>query len=473
MHPSGVRAFVVAMKRRNGRGAKGGRKVETRGMDETEERPSRVPMAIPEGEVRARWAWTEPSVWTERMLATLETGVRGGRWFSLIDKVWAEANLAASFGAVRRNKGAAGADHQTIEMFERHLEENLRNLTEELRAGTYRPSAVKRVWIDKPGSREKRPLGIPTVRDRVAQTALRNVIEPIFERNFAEQSYGFRPGIGCKDALRRVDHLLKAGATWVVDADLRSYFDTIPHERLLERVEEKISDRRVLGLIAAYLRANVMDGMERWTPERGSPQGAVISPLLSNIYLDPLDHEMAASGYEMVRYADDSVILCRSREEAERALAAMQRWVEQEGLSLHPEKTRIVDATAPGGFDFLGYHFEKGRRTPRRKSMRKLKDTIRAKTKRTNGTSLRTIISEVNRTLKGWFEYFKHSHRWTFEPIDKWVKLRLRSILRRRTGRRGRSHGWETMRWSTSFFRKHGLVSLVELHAFARQSLKR
>jgi RNA-directed DNA polymerase len=443
-------------------------------MDETEARPSRVPeTAIPEGEVRAQWAWTEPSVWTERMLTALEKGVKGGRWFSLIDKVWAEANLAASFEAVRRNKGAAGTDHQTIEMFEGHLEENLRNLSEELRAGTYEPSAVKRVWIAKPGSREKRPLGIPVVRDRVAQTALRNVVEPIFEKDFAEHSYGFRPGRGCKDALRRVDHLLKAGATWVVDADLRSYFDTIPHEKLMERVGEKISDRRVLGLIEAYLRAEVMDGMERWTPERGSPQGAVISPLLSNIYLNPLDHLMAADGYEMVRYADDSVILCRSEDEAKSALRAMQTWVEESGLSLHPEKTRIVDATAPGGFDFLGYHFEKDRKTPRRKSMRKLKDAIRAKTRRTNGTSLEKIISEVNQSLKGWFEYFKHSHRWTFEPIDKWVKQRLRSILRRRTGRRGRSHGWETMRWSTSYFRTRGLVSLVELHAKARQSLNR
>ncbi len=443
-------------------------------MDETEARPPRVPgTAIPGGEVRARWAWTEPSVWTERMLTALEKGVQGGRWFSLIDKVWAEANLTESFEAVRRNKGAAGADHQTIEMFERHLEENIRNLSEELRAGTYQPSVVKRVWIAKLGSREKRPLGIPVVRDRVAQTALRNVLEPIFERDFAEHSYGFRPGRGCKDALRRVDHLLKAGATWVVDADLRSYFDTIPHEKLMERVGEKISDRRVLELIEAYLQADVMDGMERWTPERGSPQGAVISPLLSNIYLNPLDHLMAAEGYEMVRYADDSVILCQSEAEAKAALAAMQTWVEQVGLSLHPDKTRIVDATAPGGFDFLGYHFEQGRRTPRRKSMRKLKDAIRAKTRRTNGTSLEAIISEVNQTLTGWFEYFKHSHRWTFEPIDTWVKQRLRSILRRRLGRRGLSHGWETMRWSTSYFRTRGLVSLVELHAKARQSLKR
>jgi len=443
-------------------------------MEGPEERPSRVPEeASPEGEVRGRWAWTEPAVWTERMLTALEAGVRGGRWFSLIDKVYGEANLAAAYEAVRRNKGAAGADNQTIEMFGHDLGTNLRNLSDELRAGRYRPSVVRRVWIDKPGSREKRPLGIPTVRDRVVQGALRSVLEPIFERDFADNSYGFRPGRGCKEALRRVDHLLKAGATWVVDADLRSYFDTIPHEKLLARVKEKVTDRRVLGLIEAYLGADVMDGLGRWTPERGSPQGAVISPLLSNIYLDPLDHLMAGNGNEMVRYADDSVILCRTQAEAEEALSVMRRWVEEAGLSLHPDKTRIVDATAPGGFDFLGYHFEQGRRTPRGKSMRKLKDAIRAKTRRTDGTSLKTIISEVNLTLTGWFGYFKHSHRYTFEPIDAWVRMRLRSILRQRMGLRGRGRGADHQRWPNVYFKAHGLVSLVERHAWERQSLTR
>lgn len=180
------------------------------------------------GDVRARWQWTEPQVWTDRMLSALEKGVKGGKWFSLIDKVYSPAVLAEAFMRVKANGGAPGVDRQTIEMFEKRLDENLAYLSEQLQKGTYRPQAIRRTYIPKPGSTEKRPLGIPTVRDRVVQTAIRAVIEPIFERDFAEQSYGFRPGRGCKDALRRVAGLLKDGYVWVVDADLKSYFDTIP-----------------------------------------------------------------------------------------------------------------------------------------------------------------------------------------------------------------------------------------------------
>ena len=223
-------------------------------------------------------------VWTERMLTALEEGVKGGKWFSLIDKVYALANLRAAFEKVKANEGAAGVDHQTIEMFERHLEENLEKLSRSLKDGTYRPQAVRRVWIPKPGSKEKRPLGIPTVRDRVVQAALRNVLEPIFEREFAEHSYGFRPDRGCKDALRRVDELLKAGYTWVVDADLKSYFDTIPHGPLMERVEEKVADGRVLGTDGSVPEAGG-DGRDGTMdaggghPARGGHQPAAVEHL--------------------------------------------------------------------------------------------------------------------------------------------------------------------------------------------------
>jgi RNA-directed DNA polymerase len=230
------------------------------------------------GENRARWAWVEPSVWTERMLTALEEGVKGGKWFSLMDKVYALGNLRAAFAEVKANGGAAGMDHQTVEMFERHLEQNLEKLSGSLQDGSYRPQAIRRVWIPKPGSAEQRPLGIPTVRDRVVQAALRHVLEPIFEREFAEQSYGFRPNRGCKDALRRVDQLLKAGYTWVVDADLKSYFDTLPHPQLLERVREKVADGRVLKLLQAYLTQKVLETTKSWTPEGGTPQGAVMTP---------------------------------------------------------------------------------------------------------------------------------------------------------------------------------------------------
>jgi len=435
------------------------------------------PVAVPPGAKRAgdiqdRWSWVEPSIWTERMLTALEQGVKGGKWFSLIDKVTPESTLDAAFRQVAANRGAAGVDHVTVATYEGHRDDNLRRLSERLRDGTYRPQAIRRHSIPKPGSQETRPLGIPTVQDRVVQTALRMVLEPIFERGFAEHSYGFRPGRGCKDALRRVDELLKAGYTFIIDADLKSYFDTIPHDRLLALIRQQVSDGRVLSLIEAFLKQGVLDGLHEWTPVMGSPQGAVVSPLLSNIYLDPLDHLMAREGFAMVRYADDFVILCRSSEEAAAALAAVQRWTAEAGLTLHPTKTRIVRAPEEG-FDFLGYRFEGGQRRPRTKSLEKLKDAIRAKTRRTSGDSLKAIVTAVNRTLRGWFEYFKHSHRWTFEPLDRWIRRRLRSILRRRLGLRGISRGADSFRWPNAFFAEQGLYNLRAAHALARQSSTR
>lgn len=423
------------------------------------------------GDVRARWAWTEPSVWTPRMLAALETGVKGGTWFSLMDKVYARANLRSAFEQVKRNRGGAGVDHQTIEEFENHVDHNLDWLHRSLKEGTYQPQAIKRTWIPKPGSNQMRPLGIPTVRDRVAQTALRNVLEPIFERDFAEHSYGFRPGRGCKDALRQVQGLLEAGYGYVVDADLKSYFDTIPHERLMQCVERRIADGSVLKLIRAYLEQRILDTTTSWTPEDGTPQGAVISPLLSNIYLDELDHMMTEGEGCMVRYADDFVILCRTLEEAHAALERVRQWTEQAGLTLHPEKTHIVDATQKGGFDFLGYHFERGMKWPRKKSMKKFKDTIRVKTRRTQGHSLQRIIADLNPVMRGWYEYYKHSHNNVFPSIDGWVRMRLRSILRKRRKGNGRGRGADHQRWPNAYFAEHGLFSLQAAHATARPSL--
>jgi RNA-directed DNA polymerase len=408
------------------------------------------------------------------MLTALENGVRGGKWFSLWDKVCAPATLQAAFAKVEANGGSAGVDHVTVKEYEHNLEANLDKLRQDLRGGNYRPQAIRRVWIDKLGSKEKRPLGIPTVRDRVVQAALKLVMEPIFERKFAAQSYGFRPERGCKDALRRVNDLLQHGYNWVVDADLKSYFDTIPHQRLLELVKDVIVDGKVLALIQAFLTARVMESAEGWVPEGGTPQGAVISPLLSNIYLDPLDHKMAEAGFEMVRYADDFVILCRTEAEAHAALAAVQRWTELTGLKLHPAKTRIVDAGQAGGFDFLGYHFERGTRWPRRKSEKKLRATIREKTRRTDGHSMAAIITSLNRTLSGWFEYFKHSSNdYSFTRLDGWIRMRLRSILRHRRGGHGRGCGQDSVRWPNAFFAEHGLFSLVTAYALARQSSSR
>jgi RNA-directed DNA polymerase len=405
------------------------------------------------------------------MLEALVKGVKGGVWFSLIDKVFRPGTLNAAWETVKRNGGSAGVDHQGIEDFEGSLAGEMERLAEELRTGSYRPRPIRRVYIDKPGSKEKRPLGIPCVRDRVVQAALRLVIEPIFEREFASHSYGFRPKRGCKDALREVERLLKEGYTHVVDADLKAYFDTIPHAALMADIGCHIADGRVLGLIEGFLKQDILENMVHWTPEKGSPQGAVISPLLANLYLHPVDKAMAEEGYEMIRYADDFVILCRSREEAEKALATVQRLTLERGLTLHPGKTRVVDLAVPGeGFDFLGYHFEKGTRWPRRKSLKKFKDAIRSKTGRSNGQSLAAIIEEVNNTLGRWFEYFKHSNKWTFPSIDSWVRRRIRSILRRRIGLKGISPGHDHQRWPNLFFRDHGLLSLVEAHATSLQS---
>ena len=439
-----------------------------------EEQPASVPeMAKQVGEIRDRWSWVESEVWTERMLTALEKGVKGGRWFSLIDKVYAVPTLYIAYARVKGNGGSAGVDNQTIEMFEKRLKENLEQLSRELRDGTYQPKPIKRVYIPKPGSSEKRPLGIPTVRDRVAQAAFRMVMEPIFERDFSDRSYGFRPGRGCKDALREVDRALNRGCSWVVDADLKNYFDTIPHGRLMELISRKVSDSRVLKVMEAYLNQSVMDSIKCWQPEQGTPQGAVLSPLLSNIYLDPLDHEMADGDEIMVRYADDFVILCKSEEQARKSLERVQEWTERNGLTLHPEKTHIVDATQKGGFDFLGYHFERGYCWPRKKSMNKVKDAIRQKTKRANGHSMEKIITELNYTLKGWFEYFKHSHKTTFKPMDAWIRMRLRSILRKRRGGKGRGRGSDHQRWPNAYFAELGLFSLAAAHAAVCQSSKR
>lgn len=424
------------------------------------------------GDTRLRWRWAEPSAWTDRMLATLERGVKGGKWFSLIDKVASHRVLEAAFRRVKRNRGAPGVDHVTIEKFESNLKQELVKLRRSLLEGSYRPQEILRRWIPKLGGGE-RPLGIPTVRDRVVQGALRSVLEPIFERDFAAHSYGFRPGRGCRDALRHVQSLLDQGYTWVVDADFRSFFDTLRHDVLLAQVRQKISDGRILRLLEDLLNQRIMEGLEGWTPTAGTPQGAVISPLLANIYLNPLDHLLTERGFQAVRYADDLVSQCRSQAEAQEALTLLSEWADQAGLSLHSDKTRLVDATQAGGFDFLGYHFEQGQRWPRKKSLERLKTKIRQLTKRTNGHSLSRIIAELNRVLKGWFGYFKHSHRFTFERLDRWIRVRLRSILRRRAGLRGGGRGNDHVRWPNRFFAEQGLYSLQKAHAQACQSSRR
>jgi RNA-directed DNA polymerase len=437
----------------------------------TDQRPATVPFAAtPAGQPPTIQEWANRSVWTDRMLAALQKGVRGGRWHTLGDKVYQPGNLLLASYHVLGNGGAAGVDHQTVEQFQERHREELQRLEEDLRTEAYRPHAVRRVWIPKPGSTEKRPLGIPTVRDRVVQTALLHVLEPIFDSTFTDHSYGFRHGRGCHHALERIETLLNDGYVHVVDADLKSYFDTIPKAGLMDRISEKVSDSRVLRWVKMFLDQGVMDGLREWTPETGTPQGAVISPLLANIYLNPLDHRIAGAGFAMIRYADDFVILCRTREDADRALAMVQSWVEENGLTLHPTKTRIVEARTEA-FDFLGYTFRGQLRLPRKKSLAKLKETLRVKTRRTNGHGLMTIIRSLNTTLQGWFGYFRHCLWNVYTGLDSWTRGRLRSILRKRAGRKGRGRGTDHQRWPNAYFAAQGLFSLYTAHGRLRQSL--
>ena len=416
------------------------------------------------------WDWVDRAIWTERMLAALGNGVKGNKWFSLIDKVYRPSTLQAAWEQVSGNRGAAGIDRQSIEGFAANAQQYLNELAKDLEEGRYQPQAVRRVEIPKVGGKT-RPLGIPTVKDRIVQTAVKRVIEPIFEKEFLPTSHGFRPGRNCKDALREVDEYLKEGYTHVVDADLKGYFDSIPHHLLKERIEQRIGDGRLLELLAGWLRQDIVRGLERWTPTGGTPQGAVISPLLANIYLHPLDERMTRLGYRMVRYADDFVILCPSAEQAHAALEEVKAWVDANGLSLHPDKTHIGDCRIVGqGFEFLGYRFEAGMRRVRDKSLQGFKDKIREKTRRTSGVSLAQTIAALTPIIRGWYGYFKHACRREFPPLDGFIRRRLRAILRKQEKRPGlgKCHADHT-RWPNAYFAALGLFTMTEARMLASQ----
>lgn len=423
------------------------------------------------GKAQDPWSWVERSVWSQRMLNRLESTQEQTVWWALWDKVCSPENLDAAILKVIVNKGSAGVDNQTTHQLAQDWDRNRNQLLGELRAGQYQPLPVKRVWIDKAGSKDKRPLGVPAVRDRAVQTALRAVMEPIFEKDFSDRSYGFRPGRGCLQALERVESLLRAGHTWIVDADIKAYFDSIPQDKLLEQIERRIADGTVLRLIRQYLEAGVMETMRDWKPTlQGTPQGSGISPLLANIYLNPLDHQMSRANKEMVRYADDFVICCRTEAEAQEALAMVAGFAGAAGLKLHPEKTRIVNAAEKGGFDFLGYHFERyreggGLKWPRKKSLEKLRASIREKTRRGRPGAVSQIIAEINPTLRGWYGYFKYSIPTAMVRVDEWVRERIRHILRRRQKRQGMVKGRERTEYPIAWFAGQGLFSLKNAQA--------
>jgi len=361
--------------------------------------------------------------------------------YQLGELVWSMENLHLAAKRVIANGGSPGIDGQTIQQFEARLEKNLRELRRELMDGTYTPRPGKMVHIPKPGRKEKRLLVIPVVRDRVAQAALYHVLGPIFESDFVEQSYGFRPGRGCLDALRQTISLLEQGHIFVVDADIKSFFDTIPHELLMELVRAKVQDRRVLTLIRAFLKKGIFNSGEvLYRVEEGTPQGAVISPLLANIYLNPLDHLVANAGFEMVRYADDFVILCHSQVDAMRALDLVSNWMSQAGLSLHPDKTDIRNVNQPLGFTFLGYHFQGNLRSPRPENVIRLKGKIEEAVCQYGAVDLNRAVPEINQITRGWLQHFQLCNNpQPFQDIDHWVWQCLTAAQEKST-RRNKPH---------------------------------
>lgn len=361
------------------------------------------------------------------MLAALDKGVRGGRWYSLMDKVSSLDNLRAATVKVVKNAGAPGVDGQTVESFGSQREDQLLRVQAMLRAGTYQPSPVRQKLIAKPGATRQRALGIPTVRDRVVQTAIRHALEPIFEARFLACSHGFRPGCSARNALGVVETRLREGKVWVLDADIEDFFGTIDRGLVREQITEVVSDGAVLALVDQFMEQSVMDTMREWTPSQGVPQGGALSPLLANIHLHPVDVALVAQGLEVVRYADDLVVLCTSEAQAREALVVLRRHLAARGLRLHPDKTRVVNA-AQEGFDFLGYHFGPNpngpigeiRKRPRDKSLRAFKDRVRELTRRTSGVSLDTVIKRLTPVLRGWWNDFRFSEAMGI-PLARWL----------------------------------------------------
>lgn len=420
----------------------------------------------------------KPLCQAPRRLADWLNPDRQRKAHSLVDKVYQPKNLRAAWEKVKANRGSGGIDGQSLGEFEQGLDEHLAWLHEELRTDRYQPLPVKRVEIPKagkPGGR--RPLGIPAVYDRVCQQALLNRLEPIFESVFDDSSFGYRPGRSAKDALRKVWREIGAGAEWIVDADLKNYFGTIDHGKLMTLVAQRVADGRVLTLIEQMLTAGYIEQGRLFPTPQGTPQGGVVSPLLSNILLTPFDREMRRQGYQLTRYADDWVITCQSRREAEAALRSAGRVLETLGVRLNPQKTRVVHVRH--GFAFLGYTIKRGSRElylpaaqiksgvrsgdlyayPTQQAVDRFKDVVRRKTRRRIPLRTAELIRELNPVIRGWGEYYKRAHvRRLFNQLDRWVERRLWSHRHKRW----RCRGWKTL--PTRRLRGElGLVSLLSL----------
>lgn len=418
--------------------------------------------------------WDRYPAWTGAMREALERH-RGSKrkWHSLIDRVYAERHLEEAWqriddrttGEARRR--GAGVDGMTVEKFSERSEEEIPKLSEELRDGRYHSRPVRRHYIEK-GKGKKRALGLACMRDKVVQENLKGLIEPIHEVEFLGGSHGFRPGRSTETACRHLEGYLEDGYTVVVDADIRAFFDEISHERLLDEVNRRIADGKVLKLIRNFLEAGVMEEMKESKPETGTPQGGIVSPLLANIYLHAVDEQLEAKRIRWVRYADDLVLLCRTREEAEAALEQLREMLREMGLSLSEEKTRIAELAE--GFDFLGWHYRGSQRWPRRKSEQKLRAKLRRRTRRNRPGSMQEICSELEPILRGWFNHFREGNSGrVFGRVSRWLRHRLRSIQRRRHKRRGRATKWDNIRYPNAYFRRNGLFALEDHYRSFRQ----
>lgn len=380
------------------------------------------------------------------------------KFHSLIDKVYALPNLSLAWEKVRSNRGAGGIDSMTLKQFEEHLGDHLQELHRLLREGKYDPAPVRRVYIPKSNG-DRRPLGIPTVRDRVVQQAVLQVLQPLFEPTFEECSYGFRPGRSAHGALARIEHLRTQGYGWVVELDLKSFFDTLNHDMLIDRVAEEIADSKILKLLRRWLVAGVMEEGEVRTQVAGTPQGGVVSPLLANIYLHAFDREMTRRGYQVVRYADDAVVMCKLERKAKRALEVCREILTgQLKLELNAEKTRLVSFRE--GFDFLGFRLQQRFKKPRAKSVESFKEKVRHLTRRQQPKKVDQVIEALNPVIRGWGNYFRRgTWKGIAEEMDAWIRMRLRSFIRKRVTVRSKYNAI----YPNSFFQRKGLVTLTSL----------
>ncbi|MFC1808393.1 group II intron reverse transcriptase/maturase [Candidatus Omnitrophota bacterium] len=385
--------------------------------------------------------------------------MKRGKWYSLIDKVYRLPNLLESWYEVKRNKGAHGVDKESIEQFEKNLNQNLKELHRLLREKRYIPSPVRSVLIPKPLSKDKRPLGIPTIRDRVVQQAIKRVIEPIFEAKFKDVSYGYRPKKRAQQAIDKCKEHIKAGYRWVVDADIKSFFDAVDHKLLIKAIKEEIADGSLINLIEKFLKAGVMKQGRLESTYEGVPQGGVISPLLANIYLHYFDEVMAQRGYRLIRYCDDFVIFTKLKRKAERARQVSKQILEDNlKLKLHPEKTKIVHYYYEG-FEFLGCLFKGGFIRPKDQSISAFKDKVRHITRRQQPKSIKMVVDRLNPVIRGWGNYFRYGNvKKRYQGLDEWIRMRLRSYLEKKA-----TWTYQNYKIHNERFRSLGLVSLQEL----------